>query len=158
MSKIPLAGEGFRPEEDSSKKKARFIRNLIISLIALTVLGGIIALIEYFAIKDAEKINVPLHVIGDAFGLSGILGFAGFVLGYVSSKGTFDLLSYSVKLVFLNVFRPKYRQESFPKTYYDYKVLKDHEERKAVFPLLWVSLGYLAVGIIIISIYLNQIN
>lgn len=158
MSKIPLAGEGFRPEEDSSKKKARFRRNLIISLIALTVLGGFIALIEYFAIKDTEKINVPLHVIGDAFGLSGILGFAGFVLGYVSSKGTFDLLSYSVKLVFLNVFRPKYRQESFPKTYYDYKVLKDHEERKAVFPLLWVSLGYLAVGIVIISIYLNQIN
>ena len=38
MSKIPLAGEGFRPEDDASKKKARFIRNLIISLIALTVL------------------------------------------------------------------------------------------------------------------------
>lgn len=158
MSKIPLAGEGFRPEDDSLQKKARFKRNLIISIVALTILGGLIALIEYFALKDVEKFNLPLHIIGDAFGLSGILGFAGFVLGFVSSKGTFDLLSYSVKLVFLNVFRPKYRQESFPKSYYEYKVMKDHEERKTVFPLLWVSLVYLVVGIIIISIYFTQIN
>ena len=152
MSKIPLAGESFRPEEEL---KARFRRNLIISLVALTLLGGLIALIEYFALRDVVKTHLVLHILGDAFGLSGLLGFAGFVLGYVSSKGAFDLLSYSTKLVILNVFAPKWRKENFPKTYYDYKVIKDHEERKAVFPLLWVSLIYTVVGVAIIIIYSN---
>ena len=102
--------------------------------------------------------NLPLRLAGDAIGLSGVLGFSAFVLGYVSSKGAFDLVSYSVKLVFLNVFRPKYRQENFPRTFYEYKILKDHEKRRAVFPLLWLSLLFLAVGIILISIYMNQIH
>ena len=103
------------------------------------------------------KEHLALHILGDAFGLSGILGLAGFGLGYVSSKGAFDLLSYSMKLLVLNVFAPKYRQENFPKTYYDYKVLKDHEERKAVFPLLWISLIFLAVGVALVIIYSNLI-
>jgi len=154
MSKIPLAGESFRPEEEL---KARFKRNLIISLVALTLLGGLIALIEYFAIRNIVKNQIVLHILGDAFGLSGLLGFAGFGLGYVSSKGAFDLLAYSTKLAFLNIFAPKWRKENFPKTYYDYKVLKDHEERKAVFPLLWVSLGFIAVGVVIIIIYSNLV-
>lgn len=154
MSKIPVAGESFHPEE---QLKARFKRNLIISLVALTLLGGLIALIEYFSIRNAVKSQLALHLLGDAFGLSGLLGFAGFGLGYVSSKGAFDLLAYSVKLVVLNIFAPKWRKENYPKTYYDYKVIKDHEERKAVFPLLWVSLAFLAVGVTIIIIYSNLI-
>ena len=154
MSKIPLAGESFRPEEEL---RSRFKRNLIISLVALTLLGGLIALVEYFAIRNTVKNQIVLHILGDAFGLSGLLGFAGFGLGYVSSKGAFDLLAYSTKLAFLNIFAPKWRKENFPKTYYDYKVLKDHEERKAVFPLLWVSLGFIAVGVAIIIIYSNLV-
>jgi cytochrome bd-type quinol oxidase subunit 1 len=158
MSKIPLAGEGMRTEDEAYRNKARFWKNALISLIALSITAGIIALIEYFALGRGDMFNLPLRLAGDAIGLSGVLGFSAFVLGYVSSRGAFDLVSYSVKLVFLNVFRPKYRQESFPKSYYEYKVMKDHEERKAVFPLLWVSLVYLVVGIIIISIYFTQIN
>ena len=158
MSKIPLAGEGFRTEDETAKNKARFWKNAIISLIALSITAGIIAVIEYFALGGNDAFNLPLRLAGDAIGLSGILGFSAFVLGYISSKGAFDLVSYSVKLVFLNVFRPKYRQENFPRTFYEYKVLKDHEKRRATFPLLWLSLIFLAVGIILIAIYMNQIH
>lgn len=158
MSKIPYAGEGFRDEYEEARNKKRFLKNLIISFIALIFTAGVIALIEYFASGGKDIFNLPLRLAGDAIGLSGVLGFSAFVLGYVSSKGAFDLVSYSVKLVFLNVFRPKYRQENFPRTFYEYKILKDHEKRRAVFPLLWLSLLFLAVGIILISIYMNQIN
>lgn len=158
MSKIPLAGEGMRTEDEAYKNKARFWKNALISLIALSITAGIIALIEYFALGGGDMYSLPLRLAGDAIGLSGVLGFSAFVLGYVSSKGAFDLVSYSVKLVFLNVFRPKYRQENFPKTFYEYKVLKNHEKRRAVFPLLWLSLIFLAIGIILISIYMNQIH
>ena len=158
MSKIPLAGEGFRTEDETTKNKARFWKKAIISLIALSITAGIIAVIEYFASGGTDAFNLPLRLAGDAIGLSGILGFSAFVLGYVSSRGAFDLVSYSVKLVFLNVFRPKYRQENFPRTFYEYKVLKDHEKRRVTFPLLWLSLIFLAVGIILIAIYMNQIH
>ena len=158
MSKIPEVGESFRDENEGYRSKKRFWKNALISLIGLLVTAGIIALIEYFASNGEDAFNLPLRLAGDAIGLSGVLGFSAFVLGYVSSRGAFDLVSYSVKLVFLNVFRPKYRQENFPKLFYEYKVLKDHEKRRAVFPLLWLSLIFLAVGIILISIYMNQIH
>ena len=58
MSKIPLAGESFRPEEEL---KARFRRNLIISLVALTLLGGLIALIEYFFMIPANNIGSRIN-------------------------------------------------------------------------------------------------
>ena len=156
MSKIPLAnGRPDTPESQALEAKARWKRNFIISLIGLTVGGGLIALLEFFTLDASIDKNFALHLLGDGFGLAGILGFGFFALGFIASQGAFAILSYSIKLVFLNVFAPKYRQESFPKTYYDYKVKKDHEGRKAIYPLMLLSLIYLAIGIILIVIYAN---
>lgn len=158
MSRIPEAGESFRDENEGYRSKKRFWKNALISLIGLLVTAGIIALIEYIAIQKDPFGLLPLRLVGDSIGLSGVFGLSAFVLGYVSSKGAFDLVSYSMKIVFLNIFRPKYRQENFPKSFYEYKVLKDHEKRRAVYPLLWLSLIFLAIGALIIAIYMNQIN
>lgn len=156
MSKIPLAnGSPNTPESQALEAKARWKRNLIISAIGLTVGGGLIALLEFFTLDASIDKNFALHLLVDAFGLAGILGFGFFSLGYVASKGAFDMLSYSLKLLILNVFAPKYRQTSFPKTFYDYKVKKDSEERKAIYPLMLLSLLYLAIGIILLVIYTN---
>ena len=155
MSKIPLADEGLRQEDQELFARKKFVRTLIISAIGLLILTGIIALIEYSAFKGLSDPNLALRIIGDSIGLSGILGICWFVLTYVASKGAFDLLSYSTKLLFLVTFRPKYRKENFPKSYYEYKVLHDSENRRAVYPLLWLSLIFLGAGIIILTIYAN---
>ncbi|MCQ2799138.1 MAG: DUF3899 domain-containing protein [Bacilli bacterium] len=156
MSKIPLAnGRPNTPESQALLAKARWKINFIVSLIALTVGGGLVALLEFFTLDPSIDKNFVLHLLIDAFGLAGILGFGFFSLGFIASKGAFDILSYSLKLLILNVFAPKYRQESFPKTFYDYKVKKDHEERKAIYPLMILSLAYLAIGILLLVIYTN---
>jgi len=156
MSKIPLANGGPNtPESKALEAKARWKINFVISLIALIVGGGLIAALESLTLDGSLDKNIVLHILVDAFGLAGILGFAFFSLGYVASKGAFDMLSYSVKLLILNVFAPKYRQTSYPKTFYDYKVKKDSEERKAIYPLLLLSLIFLAIGIILLVIYNN---
>jgi amino acid transporter len=89
----------------------------------------------------------------DAFGLSGILLLLFAAINFTASKGAFDALNYSVQLLFLTIFRPRYRENNFPKTYFDYKVKMDAKERKPL-NVLWLSGAiYLIVGIVFLIIY-----
>ena len=89
----------------------------------------------------------------DAFGLSGILLLLFAAINFTASKGAFDALNYSVQLLFLTIFRPRYRENNFPKTYCDYKVKMDAKERKPL-NVLWLSGAiYLIVGIVFLIIY-----
>lgn len=155
MSKIPLATpRPGTPEYEAYAKKKRFKKDVITALITLSVIAILVALLVYITYKDQlDPTILAFQVLSDAFGLAGVLGIAIFGLGFVSSKGAFDLLSYSVKLIFLNAFRPKYRKESFPKTFYDYKVKKDSLDRRAPFMMFFLALAYLALGIIMLVIY-----
>lgn len=158
MSKIPLADTNI--ESPEGKKKfwtPQFIRALIVSSILILLTAVVIALIEYFSLisDTGSPKNLILHVLTDAFSLSGLLGLCFFVLSYVATKGAFDILAYGIQVVFLVTFRPKYRETSFPKTYYDYKVLKDSKKRQPIMALLFVSLLFLLVGIILLLVYTN---
>lgn len=157
MSKIPLATpRPGTPEYEEFAKRKRFKKDLITALITLTVTAILVGLLVFISIKDQLKAKPELliaQVLTDAFSISGVLGICFFGLAFVSSKGAFDLLSYSVKLIFLNAFRPKYRKDSFPKTFYDYKVKKDSLDRRAPLMMLFIALAYLAIGIIMLVIY-----
>lgn len=147
MSKIPYAdGNGGNEEEEEKRFGKSFWISVAVSSGVLLMIGGLIALIEAFNLGSSTKLRT-LHICYDSFGLSGILGICIYLLTYISSKGAFDGLAYGVKLAFLNIFRPKYRQESFPRTYFDYKVLKDSEKRKPLTGILMPSLLFLLVGI-----------
>lgn len=159
MSKIPLADE----KEDSAKGKKKiwtpkFIKVLIISSIVLLLTAVAIAWIEYYYLTGdnvGKDKNLILHLLTDAFSISGLLGLCFFALSYISSKGAFDILAYGIQVVFLVTFRPKYRETSFPKTYYDYKVMKDSKGRKPVMALLFASIIFFITGIILLLIYTN---
>lgn len=158
MSKIPLATpRPGTPEYEALAKQKRLKRSLITSLITLTTIAILVGLLVYITYRhETDKEHLITQVLSDAFGVAGVLGLGIFGLAFVSSKGAFDLLSYSVKLVFLNTFRPKYRQESFPKSFYEYKVKKDTLDRKAPLMMLFVALAYLAIGILM-SVIFNSI-
>ena len=155
MSKIPLATpRPGTPEYEEYAKKKRLKGSLISALITLTIIAIFVGLLVYISYRDVvEPKLLVFQVLSDAFGISGVLGIGIFGLGFVSSKGAFDLVSYSVKLLFLNAFRPKYRKESFPKTFYDYKVKKDSLNRKAPLMMLFVALAYLSIGILMAVIF-----
>lgn len=162
MSKIPYADPQKGNEQGKEEKfwNPKTVRALISSLIVLILTGVIIGVVEYYTLTNGPEgtgkdKNLIMHILSDSFSLSGLLGLCFFALSYISSKGAFDILAYSIQTLFLVTFRPKYRQTSFPKTYYDYKVMKDTKRKKPVNVLLLSSGTFFVVGIILLIIYVN---
>ncbi len=162
MSKIPYADPQKGGEQGDKEKfwNPRTVRILISSLLVLILTGLLIGFVEYYTLTNGpegtgQDKNLIMHILSDSFSLSGLLGLCFFALSYISSKGAFDILAYSVQTLFLVTFRPKYRQTSFPKTYYDYKVMKDTKRKKPVSILLVSSGTFFLVGIILLIIYIN---
>jgi hypothetical protein len=96
------------------------------------------------------------HLSEDGLGLSGLLTFFVFLLSYCASKGAFDFLAYSLKVLVYTIFRPHYRESGFPRTYYDYKVLKDSQERKPLLALFLVSVIFILAGFVLMMISLGK--
>ena len=158
MSKIPYV-DSSKEEQTQGKKKfwnKGFIISLIVAFLLLLLTAGLIAMIEYYSLQNAaggKDEKLVLHILVDAFSLSGLLGLAFYALSFISSQGAFDILAYGIQVVFLVTFRPKYRETSFPKTFYDYKVLKNAKKRKPFLAILLISAIFLIVAIILLIIY-----
>jgi len=145
-----------RLEEKKKKSNAKaFWIGLAISFASALVLALIIALIEYYAMGAGDLNPRLLHLSEDGFGLSGLLSFFVFLLTYAASKGAFDMLSYSLQILFNTIFRPHYREKGFPKTFYDYKMIKNAQERKPLLALFVVSLIFIIAGFILMMIDLG---
>ena len=95
----------------------------------------------------------PLLNVIDGLSLSGLFGLLTFCLVHLSRAGAFDILSYSVKLVWYNTFRRNIRQTALPSSYAEYKELKHGDERESVLFLVIGSLPCLIAGIILIIPY-----
>ena len=146
-------------KEKQSSLKWTLVKFLIVFLVG-AVMAGLIFVAHYYneigTHPDFGESFVRYGV--DAFGLSGLLLILFAAISLVSSQGAFDMLNYSVQLVFFTVFRPVYREKEFPKTYYDYKVKMGLKKRKPVSALWIVGLLFLLVGVIFLVIYHNSIK
>lgn len=144
-------------KEGNNKKEPFFTKDFwisaIISFAVSIALGAMIGLIEYFGQSGSGYRVDPLAISVDAVALSGILMALFFLLQFLSTKGAFDFLAYSLKTIIYTVFRPNYRKTGFPATYYDYKVLKDSENRKPILAILFVSMIFICAGIILYVVY-----
>ena len=148
--------------ENEQKKKEPFFTksfwiSFVISFVSATILGVLIGIIEWLT-QEAEGYKFdPLAISLDAVSLSGILMFLFFLLQYLSTKGAFDFLAYALKVAVYTVFRPNFRKTGFPATYYDYKTLKDEENRKPILAILFVSTIFIVVGITIYIVYKTKL-
>ncbi len=145
-------------KEEKQKQKEPFFNkgfwiSFSISFLLALGIGGMIALIEYYSQTGAGYAVNPLAISVDCFALSGLLLLLFFLLQYFSTLGAFDFLAYSLKTLIYTIFKPHFKAQGFPATYYDYKLLKDNENRKPVFALLFVGGIYLLVGIILYIVY-----
>jgi|LAHS01.1.fsa_nt_gb hypothetical protein len=146
------------PVEEEKKKKRNpkaFWLGFLIAFLSAWVLAFTIALIEYYALGAGPLAPRLLQLFEDGVGLSGLLSFFVFLLSFAASKGAFDMLSYSLQVFFNTIFRPHYREKGFPKTFYDYKVLKDGEQRKPLLALFAVSMLFIIAGFILMMVDLG---
>lgn len=146
-----------REEKERKQKEPFFSRGFwiafLVSFLVGCALGAGIGMIEYFAQQGAGYSTNILAISVDSAALSGLLLICSFLLQFFSTLGAFDFLAYSMKVLVFTIFKPRYRQEGFPLTYYDYKVMKDHEGRKPMFALLISGSIFLLAGIILYIVY-----
>lgn len=131
----------------NKKRSARkfliaFAIGMVIAAGVFTARGGL----EY-----TDTVTV-LQAFCDAFFVPGIL-FMGFgALLFCADDGLFDMMNYGVMKV-INLSRSKKHRDAFPKSFYDYRQMKDGK-RKGGFGYLFIVGGVfmaLAVLFLILS-------
>jgi hypothetical protein len=93
-----------------------------------------------------------LKVIADSATIVAALYLGMTLLGWIGSKGTFDIFGYTVG----GIFR-LFRKESYEKTgdtFYDYRKKKDENRKPFNWPMLAVGLLFLLISIAVTVVFL----
>lgn len=93
-----------------------------------------------------------LKVLADSFTVPGVLFVGVALIGWVGSKGMFDIFGYSIGGLFHLMKRDAY--EKRPETFYDYRVKKDRDRKPFNRHMLWVGLGCLFFALVFTVIFM----
>ena len=144
-----------KKQEEQKRKSEAFIKGLIISLIVNGLLTG---LIIAFTATNNDQLGLSewLKLITDAFSIPGMFTLLLYLMFWVSQKGAFDALSYSIQLVFVTIFHKDTKEANLPATYAEYRALKEKEEKKDSNYLLISGGIFLLIGIgVMIAFFLT---
>lgn len=126
-------------------------RCLIAVLLGLAVTLGVLLGSDAF---NAPSQQAWLQALCDAFFVPGVI-LSGFgLLLFVANDGFFDMINYGVLKV-LKLVQREEKRAAFPKTFYDYKVMKNGARHGGFAWLIWVGLGFIAVAAVLLILYLN---
>lgn len=146
-------------ELDYDKSNKKITKGFIIGLIICLIINGLMAfLVSLIRISSltTEQIDYLL-VLTDGFTVSGGLMCLFYLLVFVSDEGAFDMLSYSIQLVWNVTFHKNVRETKLPKTYAEYRAMKRSKPRLNLKFILYSGLLFLIIGIIIWIIYRTNI-
>lgn len=147
-------------DENKESGKKDFLISFIISFVTAGILAGGIALFEVYITGGGASVELRTawRYSADALGISGLLMLMGYILSFVASKGSFDILSYSIVAMFRSVFSYKKWKEDPERSFYHYKMKKNSKERKPILAILIVSLIFIAAGLICLAPYYVSLN
>ena len=101
---------------------------------------------------QSEPLEI-VRVLADSCFIPGALFVGISLIGWMSTKGAYDIFGYSIRgLLSL------WKKESYFKSnsYYDYKQKKDEERKPMSKHMLFVGLIFLALGIVMTVVYLSM--
>ena len=142
-------------EYDYLEPNKRITKGFVIGLIICIIINCLIT----FSVAMVKIANYPsdninyLSVLTDGFTISGGLMSLFYLLVFVSDEGAFDILSYSIQLVWNVTFHKNVRETKLPKTYAEYRALKRAKPRLDVKFILYSGLLFLFIGIVFWAIY-----
>lgn len=101
---------------------------------------------------NADSQQAWLRALCDAFFVPGVIlcGFG--LLLFVANDGFFDMINYGVLKV-LKLVQREEKRAAFPKTFYEYKVMKDGSRKGGFAWLVWVGLGFIALAAVFLVPY-----
>ena len=115
---------------------------IILTAVALIIFTVCATLWGLFEESDALQI---VRILADCCTIPAVLYVGVTLIGWVGSKGTFDIFGYSIKGLFsLWSKESYYHRESF----YDYRQKKDGERKPFNWPMLIVGLAFLLLAIL----------
>lgn len=133
--------------KDTDKRKV-FIIGLIVTFVICVLLFTIIFCVEYYSNKD-----FLYKCLVDGFSLSGLIVILSYFLVYCSYQGAFDMLTYSIQVVFYSTFHKSLKETKVARNYAEYKQLKREKDRPNVRYMFIVGLIFLIVGLILLVPY-----
>ena len=137
-------------EQEKGFNKKVLITYIVSAGIVLTI-GVIFGLMLYFfSYKDTEK--TVLQYWADVVSATGALGVLVGLFALMTSYGAFDMIVYGTRKMFNAIFRRNPRT-GLPRTYTEYVESKREKEHNNYWPFLFISLGILVVGIILLIIH-----
>lgn len=93
------------------------------------------------------------RMLSDSFSLGGLLPILFWLLVWVSEKGAFDLIAYSVRKLFSFTFHIHPEKSNLPPTYADYVAIKKAKRKPFHYELLIVGGTFLLLGLIFILVW-----
>lgn len=87
-------------------------------------------------------------ILSDAAFINAAMFIGMWLLTLISQEGAFDIFAYSFKKLRASMFKKSERYQDVPKTFYDYRVLKQEEERQSINYLGVVGGTWLFISII----------
>lgn len=129
-----------------------FLIGFIICFGINILIAVIIGLIQIYVLNRSLQENCLL-ILTDSLSMSGLLMCLYYLLVFVSDEGAFDIISYSVQLLWNVTFHKNIRETNLPSTFAEYKQMKHAKTRLNLRFVLFSGLLFLIIGIIIMIIY-----
>lgn len=141
-----------KPERDYKG----FIIGSIVTFVVTGVIMGLVLLISFTQVSELTRQAAFVGWI-DALSISAVLMILFYLLNLLSREGAFDMLAYSIKLVWYNTFHRSIKETKLPSTYREYRELKRAKRKDGLLFLLIGPLPYLVAAVIVMIIYYTQI-
>lgn len=123
------------------------------STVVLAAVGMILFLVcaSIWDLYSQTETTQILRIVADCCTIPGVLYVGIALIGWVGSKGTFDIFGYSVGGLFRLLKRDAYEQRA--ETFYDYRVKKDENRKPFNWAMLFVGLGFLLLSVVFCMVF-----
>ena len=147
-------------EITTSEKRERLVRYFIGLAISTAVTCTLIGLMIWIQVISGHKFPQDgLLIWINALTIAGVIMISAFFLVLLGDAGTFDMLSYAVKLFWYNTFNKEVRKTKLAPTFADYREEKRGKKREtSVSFLLYPGILSLAIGLILLIPFYQSIQ
>lgn len=139
------------------KKIKGYLLSWIIAFVITGAIFGIIILIQTGGKGYTWDTKPSTYLILiNAFTISAVIMILMWLLVIVSNNGVFDMIGYSVKLVWTVTFHRNVRDTKLPRTFAEYREIKRGKPRVNSSYLLLAAAPYLLTGLILMIPYYTK--
>lgn len=142
---------------ERNEKLKHFLIGLAISTgVTVVLTGGLIGLLVLMGLKFPQD---GLLIWIDALTVAGVIMISAYFLVLIADAGTFDMISYAVKLFWYNTFNKEVRKTKLAPTFADYREEKRGKKRtNTVSFLLIPGIIVLVIGLLLLIPFYQNIK